>query len=86
MYISYDWDEVKRIANLEKHQIDFEMVSNFDWDNVTIIRSDRYGEARFMAFGYIEKRLYAVVYAQRNGTRRIISFRKASSSEVHRYG
>lgn len=86
MPASYDWDAAKRDANLEKHQIDFAAVSNFDWGNVTIVRSDRHGETRFVAFGYIENRLHAVVYTQRGDVRRIISFRKASSSEVNKYG
>ena len=83
---SYDWDEAKRAANLEKHRIDFAAAHDFDWNNVTIVRSDRHGETRFVAFGYIENRLYAVVYTQRGDARRIISFRKASSSEVNKYG
>lgn len=86
MTILYDWDETKRIANFEKHHLDFAAVANLDWDNATLVRSNRHGETRFMAFGYIENRLYAVVYARRGAVRRIISFRKANSREEHRYG
>lgn len=38
-----------------------------------------------VAIGYIGLRLYVVVYVDRNGTRRIISLRKANSREEKRY-
>ena len=82
----YDWDEAKRAANLAERGIDFAAAYDFDWDNATVVPSDRGGEARFIAFGYIDSRLYAIVFTWRGSVRRIISFRKANPREVHRYG
>jgi uncharacterized DUF497 family protein len=45
-----------------------------------------YGEARNVAFGLINGRLFACVYADRHGERRVISLRKANKREVMRYG
>lgn len=41
-----------------------------------------YGEARKVAIGYIGPRLYVVVYADRDGDRRIVSLCKANKREV----
>ena len=49
------------------------------------VRKD-YGERRFRVFGYIEGRLYAVVFTPRESAVRVISFRKANLQEVKRYG
>ena len=49
------------------------------------LRKD-YGERRFRVFGYIEDRLYAVVFTPREDAVHVISFRKANSREVKRYG
>jgi uncharacterized DUF497 family protein len=44
-----------------------------------------YGEARFQALGVVRERVLYVVYTWRNGRRRIISARRASSDEVSIY-
>lgn len=42
-------------------------------------------ETRKVSIGYIELRLYVVVYVDRDGGRRIISLRKANKREVNFY-
>ncbi len=49
------------------------------------VRKD-YGEHRFRVLGSIEDRLYAVVFTPRGDAVHVISFRKANSREVKRYG
>jgi uncharacterized DUF497 family protein len=44
-----------------------------------------YDERRMIALGYIDVRLYCVVFVDRNSERRIISLRKANSREVNLY-
>lgn len=44
-----------------------------------------YGEAHMCAIGYIENRLYVVVYVDCADGRRIISLRKANLREVKQY-
>lgn len=86
MNTEYEWDENKRRANWEERHLDFAEVANFDWDNATVRPSNRGGEERFIAYGYLGNRLYAVVFTIRSGVTRIISFRKASDKEVNEYG
>ena len=86
MNSDYEWDETKRSINYGKHRLDFADVQHFDWDNATIEPSDRRGEARFVAYGYLGNRMYVVVFTWRGGVKRIISFRRASQQEVNEYG
>lgn len=81
----YDWDETKRLANIEKHEIDFNDINFFEWDTSVRFDSPRYGEMRWIAIGYISGRLYYVVYTDRGALRRIISLRKANPRERRIY-
>ena len=83
----YEWDEAKRIENLDKHGIDFTDAARFDWDLAVAtpdLRHD-YREARIVASGPIDGRLYVLVYTRRNALRRIISLRKANRREQAKY-
>ncbi len=86
MNSDYEWDETKRSINYGKHRLDFADVRHFDWDSATIEPSDRHGEARFTAYGYLGNRMYVVVFTWRGDIKRIISFRRASQKEVNEYG
>ena len=85
MNTGYEWDEAKRQINLGQHQLDFEDVHRFGWDDAIIKSSDRGGESRWIAYGYFEDRMHAVVYTWRGDVKRIISFRPARISEVQRH-
>lgn len=90
MNLQYEWDEDKRRETLDGRELDFaDIESHFEWDRAIIVPSDRYGEPRWVAYGYFGVRLHAVVYTLRGEAseiRRIISFRPASQREVNRYG
>ena len=45
-----------------------------------------YGERREIGFGHIQGRVFACVFADRKGERRVISLRKANKREAMRYG
>ncbi len=45
-----------------------------------------YGEERFIAYGYVDKRLHVCVYTVRENEIRVISVRKANDREVKKYG
>ncbi|CAN5808844.1 BrnT family toxin [soil metagenome] len=79
----YEWDEVKRAANLEKHDIDFLALARFDWDGAWTKPDTRpaYDEARYIAYAMLDGRLHAVVFTPRGAIRRIISLRKANRRE-----
>ncbi|HVP84317.1 MAG TPA: BrnT family toxin [Rhizomicrobium sp.] len=86
--MEFEWDPAKRLANLAKHGLDFEDVLEFDWANAAIQMDGRkdYGEVRFRAWGMFGGRMHSVAFTRKGRTLRIISFRKANSTEVKRYG
>jgi hypothetical protein len=83
-----EWDEAKRRANIAKHGLDFADASSLDWDDAMVLQDERrpYPEPRFWAFAMLGARLHVVTFCTRGARIRIISFRKANSREVRRYG
>ena len=81
----YEWDEAKRELNLAKHDVDFSVVETFDWLTAKSKQSDRRGESRMAATGFIGSRLYRVIFTERGDLIRIISLRKANPREVREY-
>ena len=81
----YEWDEVKHVSNLAKHGADFSTIEDFDWDSAKSKQSDRRGESRKAATGFIGNRLYRVVFTERGELIRVISLRKANPREVREY-
>lgn len=80
-------DQSKNEANLRKHGVALTAAAKLEWDGALIWIDERkdYGEERQCAIGYIDDRLFYVVYVDRAESRRIISLRKANSREAHRY-
>ena len=62
---------------------------DFEWDTALEREDDRfdYGEARFVAIGLIDDRLYVLVFAEGSGDDvvRIISLRPAQKHEARFY-
>ena len=83
--MQYEWDETKRQSNARKHRIDFADVEAFEWDTALVEPSERNGELRYIAIGYIGLRLCCVVFTERWARVRIISLRRASRQEERRY-
>ena len=84
--LDFEWDENKRLANIEKHGIDFEdAIGIWEGDVVEVPSRGQYGENRLVAFGVLEGRIIAVVYTSRGGARRIISARRTRRSEREHY-
>ncbi len=86
--MKFEWDEGKRLINLDKHGIDFVDAPKM-WKGPMLVAEDarrEYGESRFIGVGRIEGRVMVVVYTTRDtDTFRIISLRKANSREVRAY-
>jgi hypothetical protein len=82
------FDPKKNDDNVRERQLSFEKVSKLEWSSAVILEDVRkdYGERRFRVFGYIDERLYAVVFTPREDVVHVISFRKANSREVKNYG
>ncbi len=81
--VRYEWDERKRVENLEKHGIDFIAARRFDWTTAAIFEDLRrdYGEPRLCAYRMVDGRVHVLVYARRGARRRIVSSGKANSRE-----
>lgn len=55
------WDERKRLANIQRHGLDFAELDGFDWRAATI----RPAKARrLMAIGGFDSRMIAIVFAR----------------------
>lgn len=82
------FDPKKNADNIRDRQLPFDYVAKLEWSSAVVVEDVRkdYGERRFRVFGHIENRLYAVVFTPREDAVHVISFRKANSREVRRYG
>ena len=85
MEIAYD--PTKSEKNIRERGLSFGMVEGFDWDSALLAEDTRkiYIERRFEAVGWIDERLYVVIFTPIANGVRIISFRKANPREVRRY-
>lgn len=86
MKISFD--KAKNERNITLRGLSFDLAAELDWDGANIIEDTRkaYGEPRFIAYGYIDTRMYVIIYTPRAGSIRVISLRKANKKEVKKYG
>ena len=82
-----EFDLAKNEVNLVKHGVPLVQAEHLDWDALVGIPDNRrdYGELRIIGYALIGERLHCVVFADRNGVRRIISLRKANDREVNLY-
>ncbi len=80
-------DAAKDAINKEKHGVSLNDAACINWDGALTWQDTRqdYGEVRMVALAPIDKRLYCVVYVDREDERRIISLRKANYREAMDY-
>lgn len=85
--MEFEWDELKRQANLAHHGIDFERAKEIWQGEVLEVPSPqtRHSEERFLATGTTEGRFITVVFTWRGTSRRIISARRARKNEQENY-
>jgi len=83
------WDEPKRLANLEKHGLDFaDLEAGFDFDAALTVpaRPSRHGGRRFKAMGPLGAVTVAVIFAPLGAIAvSIISLRRANLAERKSY-
>ena len=87
MTIEFEWDEQKRLSNLEKHGIDFIRACQI-FEGFTVEFEDSrydYGEERFIAIGEINGQILTVVCTYRGDAIRLISARPATRYEQNIY-
>jgi len=82
-----EWDETKRQENLQKHGVDFAGLASLFQGDVTFELDTRraYDEERFIVYGVVYDTVYAVVCTPRPSALRLISARKADTSEREEY-
>jgi uncharacterized protein len=82
-----EFDSEKNEKNIRERGISFERAVGFNLATAKIWLDTRknYGEARYIALGYIDERLYSLVFTVRNDVLRVISLRKANHREVRNY-
>ena len=84
----FEWDDRKAAQNVAKHGIPFEYAARVFLDPYRLDREDTrrdYSEERWLTFGKIEGRLFAVAYTPRGAVIRLISARKANEREQRKY-
>lgn len=82
-----EFDKAKNQKNITERGISFELAVNFNLTTAKIWPDTRhdYGEARYIALGYIDDRLYSMAFTVRGEVLRVISLRKANKREIKSY-
>lgn len=81
------FDPAKNDRNVAERGLPFSLVEGLDWLSALSeedVRRD-YGERRFRVLGFIDERLYAMVFTPRADKVHVISLRKANQREVRLY-
>ena len=86
-HMKIEYDPVKNERNIVERALSFDRVVKFDFVTALYVIDDRrdYGETRYRSLGYIENRLYALVFVEIQDGIRVISFRKANQREIQFY-
>lgn len=84
--MDFEWDEAKRLANIEKHGIDFiDAVVLFDNPHLAAPAKRVDGEERWLTTGVIEDVYVTVVFTMRGPIVRVISMRRARDGERQKH-
>jgi uncharacterized protein len=87
--MKFEWDESKRISNLEKHGISFEEAKTIFDNPLAVIFDAPYhsiGEIREIIIGHFSQdQLLVVAFTERSGVIRIVSARLANRREANDY-
>jgi len=89
--VTFQWDDNKNKANIEKHGISFEEAASvFQDEGALVIADDEHSESeeRFILIGFSFKANLLVVchcYREKDSIIRIISARKADKKERQKY-
>jgi uncharacterized DUF497 family protein len=96
--VKFEWDEAKRLSNIQKHGIDFADLPPLFEGMVYTVEDTRvdYGEDRYITFGFLDVRVVAVAHTDRFDQSlvnteddgwiiRIISARKATKNEKEQF-
>jgi hypothetical protein len=82
-----EWDESKRLSNIEKHQVDI-LEASLIFENWVLTEPDArfdYGEVRFKSVGMVDGECFVLIHADRNGVVRLISAWKGGRRDKRKY-
>ena len=84
--VDFEWYEAKRLANIEKHGIDF-LDADIFFGGPHLVGPARTveREGRWMAVGMLDDVYVTVIFTRRGSTIRLISIRSARREERERY-
>jgi Uncharacterized protein conserved in bacteria len=85
--MKFIWDETKRVSNLNKHGLDFELTP-YVFQNDTFTFEDKriaYYERRFVTLGLLDGEVVVIVHTETEYEIRVISLRRASKNEQQLY-
>ena len=87
--MKFEWDEPKKISNLEKHGISFEEAKTIFDNPLAVVFDDPYhsiGEIREIMIGHSsQNQLLVVAFTERSSVIRIVSARLANRREANDY-
>lgn len=85
--MEFDWDEVKRQRNIEKHGVDFLYAALIFEGEILTRQDDRedYGEVRFASLGLVDGVPYTVIHTERGENIRLISAWKGGRKDYEKY-
>ena len=83
--MAVEFGPVKDAINIAKHGVSLARAA--DLEILAFVEDGRndYGETRYRAWGLIDGRAHCLAFADRNGTLRAISLRRAHRKEMDRY-
>ncbi|MCA0304859.1 MAG: BrnT family toxin [Proteobacteria bacterium] len=81
------YDPAKNARNIIERGLPFDRVEAFDFSTAFVFQDTRrdYGEARFVATGYLDDRLHVLCFTEVSDGIRVISLRKANTREERRH-
>lgn len=86
--MKFEWDEAKRLSNIQKHGVDFHEATAVFRDSSAVEFIDEredYDEERIISIGLAASGLLVVVSTERNDHHRLISARPANRIEARAY-
>jgi uncharacterized DUF497 family protein len=83
----FEYDEVKRVSNLDKHGVDLLYAALIFEGPVLTVVDDRtdYGERRLISLGLVGDGAFVVVHTEREGNIRLISAWRGGRKAYERY-
>jgi uncharacterized DUF497 family protein len=86
--MTIDFDPIKNEKNIRERGLSFERVAEVDFNTALILPDTRkeYGETRYIALCYLDRRLHVLCFTETETGIRVVSFRKANEREAKRYG